>query len=123
MAPQLINILKYQPLNDIRFKISNLMFSSDLAVVLVTVIIFISMNSKQFRMLIYLSFLMGKSTVATKGWIDKCCSNSALSKSTAQHWFADFKRCSVQTPMMLNALGVDSDSYVFHFISFILSIK
>lgn len=50
------------------------------------------MDSKQFRVLIYHCFLMGKNTVTAKAWLDKCYPDSAPSKATVERWFAEFKR-------------------------------
>ena len=36
---------------------------------------------------------MGKNTVQTKQWLDKCYSDSALSETMVKRWYADFK-CS-----------------------------
>ena len=55
------------------------------------------MDSKQFRVLIYHCFLMGKNTVTAKAWLDKCYPDSAPSKATVERWFAEFKRGRTDT--------------------------
>lgn len=55
------------------------------------------MNSKQFRVLIYHCFLMGKNTITAKAWLDKCYPDSAPSRQTVEKWFADFKRGRTDT--------------------------
>lgn len=55
------------------------------------------MNSKQFRVLIYHCFLMGKNTITAKAWLDKCYPDSAPSRQMVEKWFADFKRGRTDT--------------------------
>lgn len=50
------------------------------------------MEKADFRVLIKHCFLMGKNTIQTKQWLDKCYSESAPPKSTVIYWFAEFKR-------------------------------
>ncbi|XP_071044298.1 protein GVQW3-like [Parasteatoda tepidariorum] len=50
------------------------------------------MDKKEFRVLIKHCYLMGKNTVETKAWLDKCYPGSSAGKSTIIDWFADFKR-------------------------------
>ncbi|XP_071043031.1 protein GVQW3-like [Parasteatoda tepidariorum] len=49
------------------------------------------MDKKEFRVLIKHYYLMGKNTVETKAWLDKCYPGSSPGKSTIIDWFADFK--------------------------------
>jgi len=55
------------------------------------------MDSKQFRVLIYHCYLMGKNTVKAKEWLDKCYKESAPSRQMVEKWFADFKRGRTET--------------------------
>jgi len=59
------------------------------------------MDKKEFRVLIKHCYLMGKNTVQTKAWLDKCYPDSAPGKSTIIDWFAEFKRGRTkQTPIL-----------------------
>ena len=40
---------------------------------------------------------MGKNTVQTKQWLDKCYSDSALSEKMVKRWYADFKHACIDT--------------------------
>ena len=51
------------------------------------------MEKSEFCALIKHCFLMGKNTVQAKQWLDKCYSDSALSKTMVKSWYTDFK-CS-----------------------------
>ena len=55
------------------------------------------MDSKQFRVLIYQCFLMEKNTVQVQQWLEKCCGDSAPSKTTICRWYAEFKRGRTDT--------------------------
>ncbi|XP_071041387.1 protein GVQW3-like [Parasteatoda tepidariorum] len=50
------------------------------------------MDKREFRVLIKHCYLMGKNTVETKAWLDKCYPRCSPGKSTIIDWFADFKR-------------------------------
>lgn len=49
------------------------------------------MEKSEFRVLIKHCFLMGKNTVQTKTWLDKCYGESAPSKGMVEKWIAEFK--------------------------------
>ena len=55
--------------------------------------IFKTIEKSEFRVLIKYCFLMGKNTVQTKQWLDKCYSDSAPSETMIKKWYAHFK-CS-----------------------------
>lgn len=55
------------------------------------------MNSRQFRVLIYHCYLMGKNTVAAQQWLEKCYPDSAPSKATICYWISEFKRGRTDT--------------------------
>lgn len=59
--------------------------------------IFKTMDSNQFRVLIYHCYLMGKNTVQAQQWLEKCYPDSAPSKTTICRWFAEFKRGRTNT--------------------------
>ncbi|KAF7281841.1 hypothetical protein GWI33_004214 [Rhynchophorus ferrugineus] len=50
------------------------------------------MDQKQFCVLILHCFLLRKSTVQAKQWLEKFYEDSASSETTIKRWFADFKR-------------------------------
>ena len=50
-----------------------------------------TMDSKQFRVLIYHCFLMKKNTVQAQQWLEKFYGDSAPSKTTICRWYAEFK--------------------------------
>ena len=56
-----------------------------------------TMDSQQFRVLIYHCFLMKKNTVQAQQWLEKCCGDSAPSKTTICRWYAEFKRGRTDT--------------------------
>ena len=68
-----------------------------------TLVIFKSMDKKEFRVLIKYCFLMGKNTAEGKQWLDKRYGDSAPGKSTIINWYAELNAV-VETPMTLNAL-------------------
>lgn len=55
------------------------------------------MEKSEFRVLIKHCFLMGKNTVQTKQWLDKCYPDSAPSRQMVEKWFGDFKRGRTST--------------------------
>lgn len=55
------------------------------------------MDSKQFRVLIYHCYLMGKNTVQAEQWLRKCYPDSTPSKTTIKRWYADFHRGRTDT--------------------------
>jgi len=55
------------------------------------------MEKSEFRVLIKHCFLMGKNTVQTKQWLDKCYPDSAPSRQMVEKWFGDFKRGRTNT--------------------------
>ena len=55
------------------------------------------MDSKQFRVLIYHCFLIGKNTVTAREWLQKCYKESAPPKSIVKYWFAEFRHGRVDT--------------------------
>lgn len=55
------------------------------------------MEKSDFRVLIKHCFLMGKNTVQTEQWLEKCYGDSSPSKTTICRWFADFKRGRTDT--------------------------
>ena len=55
------------------------------------------MAKKEFWVLIKHCFLMGKNTVEAKQWLDKRYGDSARGKSTIIDWYAEFKRCRINT--------------------------
>ena len=62
--------------------------------------IFKTMEKSEFCVLIKHCFLMGKNTVQTKQWLDKCYSDSAQLETMVKRWYADRV---VHTQIMLNA--------------------
>ena len=56
-----------------------------------------TMDSKQFRVLIYHCFLMKKNTVQAQQWLEKCYGDSAPSKTIICRWYAEFKRARTDT--------------------------
>ena len=56
-----------------------------------------TMDSKQFRVLIYHRFLMKKNTVQAQQWLENCYGDSAPSKTTICQWYAEFKRGHTDT--------------------------
>ena len=59
--------------------------------------IFKTMEKSKFRVLKKHCFQLGKNTVQTKQWLDKCYSDSAPSKTKVKRWYADFKRSRTDT--------------------------
>ncbi|XP_031639731.1 protein GVQW3-like, partial [Contarinia nasturtii] len=55
------------------------------------------MEKDEFRVLIKHCFLMGKNTVQTKQWLDKCYPDSAPAQSNIKYWFREFKRGRTDT--------------------------
>lgn len=55
------------------------------------------MDKNGFRVLIHHCFLMGKNTVQTKQWLDKCYPDSAPAQSNIKYWFREFKRGRTDT--------------------------
>lgn len=55
------------------------------------------MDKNEIRILIKHCFLMGKNTVQAREWLEKCYGESAPSKSTVTHWYAEFKRGRTST--------------------------
>ena len=51
------------------------------------------MEKSEFCALIKHCFLIGRNTVYTKQWLDKCHSDSASSETMVKRYYADFK-CS-----------------------------
>ena len=51
-----------------------------------------TVEKSEFCVLIKHCFLMGKNTVLTKQWLDKCHLDFAPSETTIKRWYADFKR-------------------------------
>ena len=56
-----------------------------------------TMDSKQFRVLIYHCFSMERNTVQAQQWLEKCYGDSAPSKTTICWWYAEFKRSRTHT--------------------------
>ena len=56
-----------------------------------------TMDSKQFRVLIYHCFLMKKNTVQAQQWLEKYYGDSASSKTTICRWYAEFIRGRTDT--------------------------
>ena len=56
-----------------------------------------TIDSKQFRVLIYHCFLIKKNTVRAQQWLEKCYGDTAPSKSTICRWYAEFKRGRTDT--------------------------
>lgn len=55
------------------------------------------MNKREYRVLIKHCFLMGKSAVDAKQWLDKYHDEFAPAKSTVHGWYAEFKRDRLET--------------------------
>ena len=72
----------------------NLTFSSE---VTATLVIFKTMDKKEFRVFIKHCFLMGKNIVKAKQWLDKRYGDSARGKSTIIDWYAEFKHGCTNT--------------------------
>ena len=62
-----------------------------------TFVIFITMDRKEFWVLIKHCFLMEKNTVEAKQWLDKRYKDSARGKSTIIGWYVEFKRGRTNT--------------------------
>lgn len=56
-----------------------------------------TMDSKQFRVLIYHCYLMGKNTVQAEQWLRKCYPDFAPSKTSVKRWYAYFHRGRTDT--------------------------
>ena len=59
--------------------------------------IFKTMEKSEFRVLIKHYSLMGKNTVQTKQWLDKCYSDSTPLETMVKRWHADFKHGCTDT--------------------------
>lgn len=56
-----------------------------------------TMEKTEFRILIKHCYLMGKNTVQTKKWLDKCYPDAAPSRQMVERWIAEFKRGRTNT--------------------------
>lgn len=55
------------------------------------------MEKSEFRVLIKHCFLMGKNTIQTKQWLDKCYEESSPSRQMVQKWIGEFKHGRTST--------------------------
>lgn len=55
------------------------------------------MEKTKFHVLIKRCFLMGKNTIQTQQWLEKCYTESTPSKTNICHWFAEFKQGHTNT--------------------------
>ena len=55
------------------------------------------MEKSEFRVLIKNCFLMGKNTMQTKQWLDKCSSEFSPPRKTVKKWISKFKRGRANT--------------------------
>lgn len=60
-------------------------------------VFFFNMEKSEFRVLIKHCFLMGKNTIKTKEWLDKCYGESAPSRQMVEKWIGEFKRGRTST--------------------------
>ena len=62
-----------------------------------TLFIFETIDSKQFRVSIYHCFLMKKKKLQAHQWLQKCYPDSDPSNRTICYWFAELKRDRTDT--------------------------